>query len=178
MESINEESTESIRQAARRYLRAGLAVIPVAAGEKNPDRKGWQNERWSLQDVADLWDDGQGIGILWGEPSGERVDIDCDWREARAVAPYIAPPTRTFGRASAPAAHRVVRISDGAPPKPRRYKIPGKGDDRCVVELLSTGTQSLVPPSLHGGSGEVRRWYDERNAMEVSGAECEPSSRT
>jgi hypothetical protein len=28
------------RRAAERYLRAGLAAIPVPAGEKNPNRKG------------------------------------------------------------------------------------------------------------------------------------------
>jgi putative DNA primase/helicase len=162
---------EKIREQARRYLRAGLAVIPVPAGEKNPDRPGWQTERWRIEDVPRLWDDGQGIGVLWGEPSAGLVDVDCDWPEARAVARHIAPPTRSFGREGGPAAHLVLR-SEGESPKTRRYLISGKGDDQMVVELLSTGAQSLAPPSLHGESGERRRWYDNRSAATVEGEEC------
>jgi P4 family phage/plasmid primase-like protien len=159
------------RHAAEQYLRAGVMVIPVPAGEKNPNRPGWQRERWAVEDVPSLWNNGQGIGALRGGPSGSRVDIDCDWREACAAAPYIAPRTRTFGRPGAPASHYVLHAT-GTLPKTKRYKVPGDGDDRSVVELLSTGTQSLVSPSLHH-SGERRRWYDERAAAKIEGAECE-----
>src|SRR5215203_3216445 len=58
------------QRAAAQYLRAGLATVPVPAGEKNPNRPGWQNERWGVEDVPKLWNNGQGIGVLWGEPSG------------------------------------------------------------------------------------------------------------
>src|SRR5215204_997999 len=156
------------RRAAERCLRAGLAVIPVPAGEKNPNRQGWQRERHSLEDIPHLWSNGQGVGILWGEPSGGRVDIDLDWPEARIAASYILPPTCTFGRPGAPESHRVYQVTDTIP-KTTRYKIGGDGDDRSVVEVLSTGAQSLVPPSLHD-SGEHREWYQERRAAEVEGA--------
>src|SRR5688572_29638266 len=58
------------RRAAAQYIRAGLAVIPVPAGEKNPNRLGWQKERHPVGDIDKLWNNGQGIGVLWGEPSG------------------------------------------------------------------------------------------------------------
>src|SRR5215217_2423673 len=156
------------RHAAERYLRAGLAVIPVAAGEKNPNRQGWQKERHTVEDIPHLWSNGQGVGILWGAPSGGMVDVDLDWPEARIAASYILPPTRTFGRPGAPESHRVYRVTDTIP-KTTRYKIGGDGDGRSVVEVLSTGAQSLVPPSLHH-SGERREWYQERPAAEVEGA--------
>jgi P4 family phage/plasmid primase-like protien len=156
------------RRAAERYLRAGLAVIPVAAGEKNPNRQGWQRERHTTEGIPHLWSNGQGVGILWGEPSGGMVDVDLDWPEARIAASYILPPTRTFGRPGAPESHRVYRVTDPIP-KTTRYKIGGDGDDRSVVEVLSTGAQSLVPPSLHD-SGEHREWYQERPAAEVESA--------
>ncbi len=156
------------RRAAERYLRAGLAAIPVAAGEKNPNRQGWQRERHTVEDVPRLWSNGQGVGILWGAPSGGMVDVDLDWPEARIAASYILPPTRTFGRPGAPESHRVYRVTDTIP-KTTRYKIGGEGDDRSVVEVLSTGAQSLVPPSLHH-SGERREWHQERPAAMVEGA--------
>jgi putative DNA primase/helicase len=96
------------------------------------------------------------------------VDIDLDWPEARVAASHILPPTRTFGRAGAHESHRVYRVTDTIP-KTTRYKIGGDGDDRSVAELLSTGAQSLVPPSLHA-SGERRQWYQERPAAEVEGS--------
>jgi len=153
------------RRAAERYLRAGLAVIPVPSSEKNPNRQGWQRERHTIEDIPHLWSNGQGVGILWGEPSGGMVDVDLDWPEARIAASYILPPTRTFGRSGAPESHRVYLVTD-AIPKTTRYKIGGDGDDRSVVEVLSTGAQSLVPPSLHD-SGERREWYQERPAAQI-----------
>jgi P4 family phage/plasmid primase-like protien len=162
------ENTQT-RDAAEQYIRSGLSVIPVPAGEKNPNRPDWQKERHDVEDVPRLWTNGQGIGVLWGEPSGGLVDVDLDWTEARAAARSILPDTRSFGRQSAPESHRVYRVTDSVP-KSKKYKIPGKGLDRCVVEVLSTGAQSLVPPSLHD-SGERRRWNRERPAAEVEGAE-------
>lgn len=47
--SINQQKTEDTREAARRYVRAGFAVILVPPGEKNPGRRGWQRERWTLE---------------------------------------------------------------------------------------------------------------------------------
>ena len=105
---------------------------------------------------------------MWGEPSGGRVDLECDCPEAAAVAPYIIPASRTFGRASAPGYHHVLHAT-GTIPKTKRYK---SADGGSVVELLSTGAQSLVPPSPHGESGERREWHHERQAAELDGAEC------
>jgi hypothetical protein len=166
---MNGNGSENIntRDAAEQYLRAGVMVIPVPAGAKNPNRLGWQNERHDIQDVGRLWNNGQGVGALWGEPSGGLVDIDLDWPEARVAARHILPETRTFGRPGAPESHRVQRVTDKVP-KSKKFKLPGKGPGRSVVEVLSTGAQSLVPPSLHD-SGERRVWYSERPAAEIDG---------
>src|SRR5215207_9406812 len=93
------------RRAAERYLRAGLAVIPVPAGEKNPNRRGWQQERWTIADIPRCWSNGQNIGLLTGEPSGWLVDVDLDCPEAVKIAGRFLDPTRTSGRESTPDAH-------------------------------------------------------------------------
>ena len=145
----------------RGYLEDGYATIPVPPWKKNPNRPGWQNERWTPKDIPRHWDNGQGIGILWGEPSGGRIDLDCDWPEARAVASHLASQTRTFGRAGSPASHRIYRASSASTiPATKRYKVPGDGPERSVVELLSTGAQSLVPPRRT--PGVVRRMRGNR----------------
>ena len=98
------------------------------------------------------------------------VEIDCDWTEARIAARGIVPRRRTFGRPGSPDSHHVVRIV-GELPKTKRYGLPGKGEEKRVVELLSTGTQSLVPPSLHE-SGERRRWYGKDKPIEMTASEA------
>ena len=86
------------RRAAERYLRAGLAVIPVPAREKNPNRQGWQRERHTMEDIPKCWNNGQNIGVLTGEPSGWLVDIDLDCPEALKIAGRFLDPTLTSGR--------------------------------------------------------------------------------
>lgn len=160
---------EETREAVVLYMGEGMAPIPIPHGEKNPNRRGWQMERHGVVDIPRCWDNGQGVGVLWGEPSGGLVDVDMDWPEARAAARRILPPTRTFGRPGSPESHLIIRVVGGVP-KTMRFKIGGAGDERSVVELLATGTQSLVPPSFHGKSGERRQWYRERDAVEMDAA--------
>jgi hypothetical protein len=163
--TANNRQKSATQDAAERYMRAGLVVIPVPFGQKNPNRPGWQNEEHNPSDIPRLWSNGQGVGALWGKPSGGRVDVDLDWSEARIAARHILPPTRTFGRPGATHSHCIYRAID-AIPKTKRYKVPGDRKERSVVELLSTGTQSLLPPSAHE-SGEARIWCDERRAVEL-----------
>ena len=153
------------REWARRYLRHGLAVIPVPRGSKNPGRANWQKERWGLEHVDEQWSDGEGVSVLWGSPSGNLVDLDLDWRESCIAAARFLPPTRTFGRPGSPESHRIYRIV-GDLPKNKKFSLSGKGPGRTVTEVLSTGNQSLVPPSLHE-SGELRRWYSDRPAAQI-----------
>jgi hypothetical protein len=50
------------------YLRRGAAVIPIPAGSKRPGRDDWQSLRISAEDIPNYWTNGQGIGLLTGEP--------------------------------------------------------------------------------------------------------------
>jgi Bifunctional DNA primase/polymerase, N-terminal/AAA domain len=146
---------EKTRAAARRYIEADLAPIPIPHGEKNPNRRGWEKERHTTADVERLWSNGQNIGLLLGAPSRGLVDIDLDRTEARAVAEYLLPKTRTSGRTSCPDSHRWYYCNPL--PKTKPYKLPGKVGDRCVVELRSTGAQTVVYPSKHP-SGDRYEW--------------------
>src|SRR5215212_925168 len=125
-----DHTTES-QQAAKRYMGEGLATIPVPAGEKNPNRPSWQHERHAVEAITALWNNGQNIGVLLGEPSGGLIDVDLDTKEARIAASYILPHTRTSGRESCPNSHKWY-YADPLP-KTKAYKLPGKGDERSIV---------------------------------------------
>jgi len=144
--------TETRQQAAAGYVARGYAPIPVPAGSKNPNRPGWQDERLTTEDVARSWTNGQNVGVLTGEPSGWRVDVDLDSDEAVWIAGRFLPPTLTSGREGRPHSHWWY-VCQGA--ESRDWKDP-TGDK--LVELRSTGRQTLVWPSTHP-DGDTYLWH-------------------
>jgi hypothetical protein len=83
------------QKAAAGYMRSGAAVIPIPAGSKNPGFGGWESLRISAADIPNYWTNGQGIGLLTGEPSGWLVDVDLDVAEAAKIAGRFLPQTLT-----------------------------------------------------------------------------------
>jgi len=147
-------STEERRRAATALIRRGVSVIPVPAGEKNPNRPGWQDERILEEDVPLRWTNGQNVGLLCGEPSGGRVDADLDADEAVKIAGRFLPPTLTSGRESRPHSHWWF-VDPGA--ESRDWKDTDKSK---LVELRATGRQTLVSPSTHP-DGDRYLWHSE-----------------
>jgi hypothetical protein len=159
-------STEKRRRAAAALIRRGVAVIPVPAGEKNPGRPGWEALRITEEDIPDYWTNGQNVGLLCGEPSGDRVDVDLDPDEAVKIAGRFLPPTLTSGRERRPHSHWWY-VSIGA------ESCDWKDTDGSkLVELRSTGRQTLVAPSLHP-DGDEYVWHSETGLKmaEVGAAE-------
>jgi len=72
-------------EAALDYLPRGWMPIPIPQGSKNPNRKGWQKERWTRDELSTCFNNGQNIGLLLGEPSGGLVDVDLDSPDRKSV---------------------------------------------------------------------------------------------
>ena len=147
-------STDKRRRAAAALIRRGVAVIPVPAGEKNPGRLGWEALRITEEEIPDYWTNGQNVGLLCGEPSGHRVDVDLDPDEAVRIAGRFLPPTLTSGRESRPHSHwwYVCANAESCDWKDT--------DGSKLVELRSTGRQTLVAPSTHP-DGDEYTWHRE-----------------
>lgn len=146
----------------------GFALVPVPLGLKRPLTHGWQDLRLDGAGVKTAFRDRSNVGVLLGEPSNGLTDVDLDCPEARALASHFLPPTGLrSGRASAPASHAFYRVR--SPLKTVRFRDPlvTSGDDRgMLIELRSTGTQTLVPPSVHP-SGEEIVWANAGEPAEV-----------
>ena len=97
------------------------------------------------------------MGILLGEPSGGVVDVDLDVPEAAQLAEHFLPPTVTSGRDSSPQSHWFLRAPGITSEKWKEI------DSKVIVEVRSTGCQTIVEPSVHP-SGESCRWT--RNGAE------------
>ncbi len=161
------------RDAARIYLRCGWGVIPVPFRAKRPILKDWQHLQPRKEDLGDLFPAGhQNIGVLLGTPSGGLIDIDLDSPEACALADAFLPPTSCiFGRHSSPRAHRFYRSDD--PITTTKFRDPTKSQDDAramLVEVRSTGCQTLVPPSVHP-SGESVAWAAEGDTAPVAASQ-------
>jgi hypothetical protein len=127
---------------------------PIPAGEKNPGWPGWESLRITEEEVPNYWTNGQNVGLLCGEPSGHRVDVDLDADEAVKIAGRFLPPTLTGGRESRPHSHWWY-VAPGA--ESRDWK---DADGSKLVELRSTGRQTLVAPSTHP-DGDEYVWHSE-----------------
>ena len=141
-------------------------MIPVPTEQKNPGYEDWQNLRLTSEDVPRYWTNGQNIGLLNGEPSGWRVCIDLDVAEALSIAGRLLDPTLTSGRKSRPHSHWWY-IAPGA--QTEKFKDL---DGTMLLELRSTGCQTIVAPSVHP-TGEKYVWHAESGLemahVEVSG---------
>ncbi len=147
-------STDKRRRAAAALIRRGVAAIPVPAGEKNPGRPGWESLRITEEEIPNYWTNGQNVGLLCGEPSGWRVDVDLDADEAVKVAFRFLPETLTSGRESRPHSHCWYVAPDV---ESADWKDV---DGKKLLELRSTGRQTLVAPSTHPG-GDEYIWHYE-----------------
>jgi hypothetical protein len=165
-------STQSRRRAAAALIRRGVAVIPVPAGMKNPGRPGWETLRITEKEIPDYWTNGQNVGLLCGEPSGGRVDVDLDTDEAVKIAFRFLPATLTSGRNSRPHSHCWYVAPDAE-------SLDWKDlDGKKLVELRSTGRQTLVAPSTHP-DGDEYVWHSEAGLKmaEISGSELRERCR-
>lgn len=153
-------------RVARTAVAIGWSVIPVPPRSKNPNRAGWQKERHAERDLPRVFAQADlNVGLLLGGPSGDVVDVDLDTPAAAQLGSRWLPPTgAVYGRASAPASHRLYvptaglrteKFLDSAAP-PGGQGLPS-GQKATLVELRSTGGHSLLPGSVHP-SGEAYRW--------------------
>jgi Protein of unknown function (DUF3987)/Bifunctional DNA primase/polymerase, N-terminal len=149
--------------AARRYTVAdNWRVIPVPYGKKAPILDGWQNLRLTETDLPQHFNGrAQNIGVLNGAPSGGLTDVDLDAAESVAAGKAILPRSRRIGgRETRPCSHYFYQSPD--PPNDASEPF----DDPCrtkgaegwrLVEIRSTGGQTIIPPSTHP-NGDRYRW--------------------
>lgn len=138
----------------------GFVAIPIWDDQKRPAVPAWTHTRWEseaqIREEFDRWNrtGASGVGLLLGESSGGLIDVDLDHPKALRLRDHFLPPSRmATGRPGRPRSHRWYLVKDELP-QTRQYRLP---DRTMLVELRSTGAQTVVPPTMHP-SGEQIRW--------------------
>jgi hypothetical protein len=134
-------------------LAMGMRPVRLKTCDKVAVESGWTKIMHDADSVRRAFAPSDNVGALMGEPSGWVVDVDIDSIEALKHAPQLLPKTLRFGRKSKPTSHYLCR----APGALNRKWTDAEG--RVIVELRSTGLQTMMPGSTHP-SGEAVEWVD------------------
>jgi predicted P-loop ATPase len=134
----------------------GWFLTPLMPKKKKPLHAAWQDERIGPADMPKHFTTGRNIGLILGEASRGIADVDLDTAQAIACADLLLPATGlTFGRKSKGCTHRLYRCPGV---KSRKWKDPTAPDDKgSIIELRSSGMQTMIPPSMHP-DGEPVEW--------------------
>ena len=122
------------------------AFVSLKQNLKEPIGNAWQNKPSSPELVHHAFKtNGYNVGLINGDISGI-VDVDLDCGEAKQFASAILPKgLAAFEHAGNDRGHILYRVNDAG--KTKRYQCPETGE--TLVELRSTGSQTMIPPSIH-----------------------------
>lgn len=137
-------------KVAKSWLHLGIQPVPIHRRSKKPKGgEGWNQLTVTNETIPNFFSRGDNVGGLWGKPSGWTVDVDLDWDEAAKAAPRLFPETFIYGRRSRPGTHYLYKAAGVHGSK--RYDS-GQGDKvkrTVIAEIRATGSQSVLPPSIH-----------------------------
>jgi putative DNA primase/helicase len=138
---------------APKYWAANLPVIPLISGEKRPAIKGWQRFADSMpteeekQQWLETFPDGN-MGLPLGPALGLfAVDIDSDDPKVIAAIKRVLPTT-PWERVGKKGVVLLYRFNGNATAHIRDENNKG------LVDILSKGTQVVLPPSIHPETGK------------------------
>jgi hypothetical protein len=159
---FGEAEFENVLEAALEYHRRGFRVTPLVG--KQPRLTDWPGRELTEEELLDHFFEGHNIGLVLGGDTG-LVDVDLDNALAIQVAEHILPDTLKSGREKNPFSHWWY-ICDPLP-KSRTFALPRAMAERLgvdhgeamLVELGSTGRQTVVYPSTHPEDGDRYLWH-------------------
>jgi hypothetical protein len=163
--------TGAFRTFAEALLDAGYSPLPIIPGRKKPALKEWSNfcaepmTHDRIQDYGARWPRAS-LGVALGYAGVVALDVDTEDAEQLAAICEAVPasPVAKVGRKGFTAFYR----------EPLGVVIPSRhyaaGRKQGICDLLSTGTQTVLPPSPHP-AGITYRWLTPDTLLTVQADE-------
>lgn len=158
-----------VLDTALTLLRGGYVPLRIEHGQKMPRSSNWQIDTPDEDKVRRDFSRTCNIGIRCGDVHGDGtvlVGLDADLEEAellRCIERAIGEPVPTKrGRKGATYMVRIDR-------KVKTHKIYWVRDGKksVAIDVLATGAQTVIPPSIHPDTKEPYRWIAGKPIHEV-----------
>ena len=129
------------------------AFVSLKQNSKQPVGNAWQENPISPEFVHhEFKTRGNNVGLINGDTSGI-VDVDLDCGEAKQLASLLLPKgLATFEHSGNDRGHILYRVDNSG--KTQRFQCPETGE--TLVELRSTGSQTMIPPSIHPSGQKLK----------------------
>jgi hypothetical protein len=157
-------------QTSLRLLERGYYPVPITVGVKYPTEDGWQKMHVEWQPTADQnaeWAN-DGVGVLCGY-GFVAIDIDTDDQTISQVIKNVIGSSHVSKRGRK--GETFFFRMDNPPPKgiwgDKDYHI----HHQPVLELLSTGQQTLIPPTIHPDTKKPYKWTGSCALQDVAPAD-------
>jgi hypothetical protein len=155
---------EWFSQQGGRFVRVVAWNAKVNAPGKQPIEKAWQDKPITLKEVLPHVKNGGNVGLLCGKHSSGLclLDLDDHLQEFLEYFPGLqgAP---IIQRRDAPNRGKIVlNIVDDLPESKKWHDVH--------IEILATGHQGVIPPSIHPGGAAYELINADQQALEYSGA--------
>ena len=159
---LDEINAKSVLEAALDYQSRGFIVTPLQG--KRPVLRRWQERVLSEAELSFYFADERNVGLVLGGHTGIG-DLDLDNPVAVTAADLLLPSTLQSGRVKSPRSHRWYLCHPA--PAPRKYallkpmarRLKVEPGEDVLVELRSTGQQTMVAPSIHPVFGDRCLWH-------------------
>lgn len=150
--------TGAFRTFAEVLLNAGYSPLPIIPGRKKPALREWSNFCAAPLPLDRI----KGYGARWPRASlgvalgyAGVIALDVDTEDAAQLAAICAAvPASPVAKAGRKGFTAFYRAAPGAVISSRHYAA---GRKQGICDLLSTGTQTVLPPSPHP-AGLAYRW--------------------
>ncbi len=147
-------------------------MIPLRG--KAPFTSDWPNATFNHDELVRRHARGENLGLILGERSEWVVDVDLDCPEAMAATALLPRSNTRFGRDEEKSTHYLYRSEDVCTVKfVDPVRVTNKEKDTMMVELRSTGCQTMIPPSVHPDTQKPLQWHEMGDLVEVSQEELE-----
>lgn len=159
-------SSQQVLQTYQWMEKNGFRAVPLHKASKAATSRAYVETTYEPPSI-DYWRNNDlGIGCVTGPLHGGPVDFDLDCEEAVFFARFFLPGTHAvFGREGKRRSHFLYRVDA---PSFEKQAFIDPVTTKTIVEVRGDGGhQTVMPGSIHEGSGELVEW-DSHPFPEVS----------